>query len=64
MLPDPANSVTTIAKILGVSVGTLFDQISELNELRNSRVPRQLEGTSQVIPTAACGGDRRQELGF
>ncbi|WP_392749297.1 recombinase family protein [Streptomyces sp. LN590] len=25
MLPDPANSVTTIAKIFGVSVGTLFN---------------------------------------
>ncbi|MFI5689071.1 recombinase family protein [Streptomyces sp. NPDC051636] len=45
MLPNPANSVTTIAKILGVSVGTLYDHIPDLKELRNSRVPRQLEGS-------------------
>ncbi|MGW9135184.1 recombinase family protein [Streptomyces sp. NPDC055681] len=56
MLPDPANSVTTIAKILGDSVGTLFNHIPELKELRDSRVPRQLEGTSQPSPTAPCGG--------
>ncbi|MFC8236191.1 recombinase family protein [Streptomyces sp. NPDC057284] len=62
MLPDPANSFTAIAKILGVSVGTLFNQISELNELRNSRVPRQLEATSQPTPTAPCDGGRRHEL--
>ncbi|MFF1899110.1 recombinase family protein [Streptomyces sp. NPDC058206] len=62
MLPDPANSVTTIAKILGISVGTLFNQIPELKELRGSRVPRQLEGTSQPPPTAPCGGGRRHEL--
>ncbi|MFE4626956.1 recombinase family protein [Streptomyces mirabilis] len=45
MLPNPANSVTTIAKILGVSVGTLYNHIPDLKELRNSRVPRQLEGS-------------------
>lgn len=42
MLPSPANSVTTIAKILGVSVGTLHNHIPGLKELRNSRVARQL----------------------
>ncbi|MFF4230979.1 recombinase family protein [Streptomyces sp. NPDC001820] len=45
MLPNPENSVTTIAKILGVSVGTLYNHIPDLKELRNSRVPRQLEGS-------------------
>ncbi|WP_116209336.1 recombinase family protein [Streptomyces olivoreticuli] len=45
MLPNPANSVTSIAKILGVSVGTLYNHIPDLQELRRSRVPRQLEGT-------------------
>ncbi|WP_208868034.1 recombinase family protein [Streptomyces wuyuanensis] len=44
MLPDPENSVTTIAKILGVSVGTLYHHIPDLKELRNSRVPRLMEG--------------------
>ncbi|MER7807548.1 recombinase family protein [Streptomyces sp900116325] len=61
MLPDPANSVTSIVKVLGVSVGTLYNHILELKELRNSRDPRQLEGTSQPTPTAPCGGDRRHE---
>ncbi|MGW7577211.1 recombinase family protein [Streptomyces sp. NPDC054765] len=45
MLPNPENSVTTIAKILGVSVGTLYNHIPDLKELRTSRVPRQLEGS-------------------
>nr|WSX24667.1 recombinase family protein [Streptomyces tubercidicus] len=45
MLPNPENSVTTIAKILGVSVGTLYNHITDLKELRTSRVPRQLEGS-------------------
>ncbi|MFE7788696.1 hypothetical protein [Streptomyces sp. NPDC057460] len=59
MLPDPANSVT---KVLGVSVGTHCNHIPELKELRDSRVPRQLEGTSQPTPTAPCCGGRRHEL--
>ncbi|MDJ0344209.1 recombinase family protein [Streptomyces sp. H10-C2] len=42
MLPNPENSVTTIAKLLGVSVGTLYNHIPELKELRRSRLPRQL----------------------
>jgi hypothetical protein len=46
MLPNPENSVTTIAKILGVSVGTLYNHIPDLKELRNSRVPRQLEDST------------------
>ncbi|WP_331746928.1 recombinase family protein (plasmid) [Streptomyces halstedii] len=45
MLPNPASSVTSIAKILGVSVGTLYNHIPDLKELRNSRVPHQLEGS-------------------
>ncbi|MFJ7201860.1 MULTISPECIES: recombinase family protein [unclassified Streptomyces] len=45
MLPNPENSVATIAKILGVSVGTLYNHIPDLKELRTSRVPRQLEGS-------------------
>lgn len=45
MLPNPASSVTSIAKILGVSVGTLYNHIPDLKELRNSRVPHQMEGS-------------------
>lgn len=45
MLPNPASSVTSIAKILGVSVGRLYNHIPDLKELRNSLVPHQLEGS-------------------
>ncbi|MDJ0346785.1 recombinase family protein [Streptomyces sp. H10-C2] len=44
MLPNPENSVETIAKILGVSVGTLYNHIPDLKEIRGSRVPAQLDG--------------------
>jgi DNA invertase Pin-like site-specific DNA recombinase len=44
MLPNPDNSVETIAKLLGVSVGTLYNHIPELKELRASRVPSPLAG--------------------
>lgn len=43
MLPNPANSITTIAKLLGVSPGTLYSHIPDLKELRAARVPHQLE---------------------
>ncbi|BCK66481.1 resolvase [Streptomyces libani subsp. rufus] len=46
MLPNPENSVETIAKLLGVSVGTLYNHIPDLKELRVSRVPAQLEGSA------------------
>ncbi|GGO57808.1 recombinase family protein [Streptomyces lasiicapitis] len=42
MLPNPENSVESIAKILGVSVGTLYNHIPDLKELRSSHVPAQL----------------------
>ncbi|MFE4957961.1 recombinase family protein [Streptomyces sp. NPDC056653] len=47
MLPNPANSVESIAQILGVSVGTLYNHIPDLKELRASRVPAPLEGSTQ-----------------
>jgi DNA invertase Pin-like site-specific DNA recombinase len=47
MLPNPENSVETIAKLLGVSVGTLYNHIPDLKELRASRVPAQLGGSAQ-----------------
>ncbi|OLT24107.1 DNA invertase [Actinomadura sp. CNU-125] len=34
LLPDPGRSVTSIAKLLGVSVGTLYNHIPDLQELR------------------------------
>jgi DNA invertase Pin-like site-specific DNA recombinase len=34
LLPDPERSVTSIARLLGVSVGTLYNHIPELQELR------------------------------
>ena len=46
MLPNPENSVETIAKLLGISVGTLSNHVPDLKELRSSRVPDQLEGSA------------------
>jgi DNA invertase Pin-like site-specific DNA recombinase len=45
MLPNPETSITTIAKLLGVSPGTLYNHIPDLQQLRSSRIPRQLEGS-------------------
>ena len=45
LLPNPANSLDSIAKLPGISVGTLYNHIPELRELRASRVPAQLDGT-------------------
>lgn len=45
MLPNPEHSITSIAKLLGVSPGTLYNHIPDLRELRASdgqRVPHQL----------------------
>jgi DNA invertase Pin-like site-specific DNA recombinase len=47
MLPNPDNSVETIAKLLGVSVGTLYNHIPDLKELRGSRIPAQLDGSAR-----------------
>lgn len=41
MLPDPEHSIT---RLLGVSPGTLYNHIPDLQELRADRVPAQLEG--------------------
>ena len=43
LLPDPGRSITSIAKLLGVSPGTLYNHIPDLRELRVGTVPRQLE---------------------
>ncbi|MGW5401382.1 recombinase family protein [Streptomyces sp. NPDC003952] len=47
MLPNPESSIETIAALLGVSVGTLYNHIPDLRELRTSRVPAQLNGGSR-----------------
>ncbi|WP_086708926.1 recombinase family protein [Streptomyces antimycoticus] len=47
MLPNPENSVASIARILGVSVGTLYNHIPDLRELRASRLPRQIQAPAQ-----------------
>ena len=39
MLPNPDASITSIAKLLGVSVGTLYNHIPDLHQLRASRRP-------------------------
>jgi DNA invertase Pin-like site-specific DNA recombinase len=46
MLPNPENSIESIAKLLGVSAGTLYNHIPDLRELRASRVPRQPEDST------------------
>ncbi|WP_331747318.1 hypothetical protein [Streptomyces sp. NBC_00853] len=46
MLPNPENSIESIAKLLGVSAGTLYNHIPDLRELRTSRVPKQLEAST------------------
>ncbi|MFE5621114.1 recombinase family protein [Streptomyces virginiae] len=43
LLPNSENSITSIAKLLGVSPSTLYNHIPDLQELRaGSRVPNQL----------------------
>ncbi|MGR6921172.1 recombinase family protein [[Actinomadura] parvosata] len=40
MLPNPDHSITSIAKLLGVSVGTLYNHIPNLRELRAEAIAR------------------------
>ncbi|MEU9471710.1 recombinase family protein [Streptomyces avermitilis] len=47
LLPDPGRSITSIAKLLGVSPGTLYNHIPDLRELRAGGVPRQLEARTK-----------------
>nr|WP_324605386.1 recombinase family protein [Streptomyces sp. NRRL F-2664] len=47
LLPDPGRSITSIAKLLGVSPGTLYNHIPDLRELRAGAVPRQLEAPAK-----------------
>lgn len=47
LLPDPGRSITSIAKLLGVSPGTLYNHIPDLRELRAGTGPRQLEAPAK-----------------
>ncbi|MER6149355.1 recombinase family protein [Streptomyces hirsutus] len=47
LLPDPGRSITSIAKLLGVSPGTFYNHIPDLRELRAGAVPRQLEAPAK-----------------
>ncbi|AQZ62926.1 invertase/recombinase like protein [[Actinomadura] parvosata subsp. kistnae] len=42
MLPNPQNSITSIARLLGVSPGTLCNHIPDLRQLRESGRARGL----------------------
>jgi DNA invertase Pin-like site-specific DNA recombinase len=43
LLPNPEHSITSIAKLLGVSPGTLYNHIPDLHELRPAAKTHQLE---------------------
>lgn len=43
LLPNPEHSITSIAKLLGVSPGTLYNHIPDLQELRAGAVAKQLD---------------------
>lgn len=45
MLPNPKHSITSIAKLLGVSPGTLYNHIPDLRELRVTGQAEQLTGS-------------------
>lgn len=42
LLPDPGRSVASIARLLGVSVGTLYNHIPDLQELRAASKPPEI----------------------
>lgn len=43
LLPNPEHSATSIAKLLGVSAGTLYNHIPDLRQLRASSGAHQLD---------------------
>jgi DNA invertase Pin-like site-specific DNA recombinase len=47
LLPDPGRSITSIAKMLGISPGTLYNHIPDLQDLRASAVPHQLDAAER-----------------
>ncbi|WP_434096269.1 recombinase family protein [Streptosporangium roseum] len=51
LLPNPEHSITSIARLLGVSAGTLYNHIPDLRQLRTSRNTSQLEGGNRSGPS-------------
>ncbi|KAK1185829.1 hypothetical protein B7755_051875 [Streptomyces sp. NBS 14/10] len=52
LLPDPGRSITSIAKLLGVSPGTLYNHIPDLRELRTvpaSSTPRSGDHSKPAV---------------
>lgn len=47
LLPDPGRSISSIAELLGISPGTLYNHIPDLRELRPGALPRQLEAPTK-----------------
>ncbi|MFV5992257.1 helix-turn-helix domain-containing protein [Streptomyces sp. NPDC056231] len=47
LLPDPGRSISSIAELLGISPGTLYNHIPDLRELRAGALPRQLEAPTK-----------------
>ncbi|MFF1278250.1 recombinase family protein [Streptomyces marokkonensis] len=47
LLAGPSRSITSIAMLLGVSPGALYNHIPDLRELRAGAVPRQLEAPTK-----------------
>ncbi|MFJ4673862.1 recombinase family protein [Kitasatospora purpeofusca] len=48
LLPDPGRSITSIAKLLGVSPGTLYNRIPDLRELRAGARPPPARSPREV----------------
>ena len=58
LLPNPAHSITSIARLLGVSPGTLYNHIPDLRELRQARAARAaLPAGTRPVPSVAAYGD-------
>ncbi|HYZ37494.1 MAG TPA: hypothetical protein VE673_12350 [Pseudonocardiaceae bacterium] len=50
MLPNPDASITSIARLLGVSPGTFYNHIPDLRQLRASRQPQALPASGVDRP--------------
>ncbi|BCK66478.1 hypothetical protein Srufu_004310 [Streptomyces libani subsp. rufus] len=48
MLPNPDHSIASIAGLLGVSPGTLYNHVPDLQALRQSRIPRQFGSVHEI----------------
>ena len=58
LLPNPAHSITSIASLLGVSPGTLYNHIPDLRELRQARAARAvLPADTRPVPSVATYDD-------